>query len=46
VFIPLEIEFEGITIGIVLVVALEELGAEGVSESPLAFLAVTLATIG
>jgi hypothetical protein len=46
VFEPLDIELEGITAGIVLVVAEESLGIEGASENPFAFLAVTLTTIG
>ena len=43
---PLEIELDGITLGIVFVVADEELGNEGDYEDPFAFFAVTLTTIG
>lgn len=43
---PLVIEFEGIAIGIVFVVALKLLGNEGETERPLAFCAVTRTTIG
>lgn len=39
-------QLNGITTGIVFVVALDTLGSEGAIDSPLAFLAVTLTTIG
>jgi hypothetical protein len=43
---PLDIELNGITTGIVFVVELTMLGSDGAIDNPLAFLAVTLTTIG